>query len=230
MHPDPVDATALRSVLSTRDPQLLGAVLDSADVAHDGPDEGAAELADKLVSALWWRTHSPAGQLVAQDDLGAMVDRVATKLGVDVGGGDTWQRLEALTEAMVPANRPVDMADLSDDTKARLRRTAWGQFFGWSGVGASVASRMASVRLLALMKGPVWNIIRFLPKVGPVMVGLKGATGTVAAASGPVGVLLALATLNSALGPRYDRALPLLVGVGLVARNPLVVVPGGAET
>lgn len=225
MADDRIDAGALRSALSERDPHLLAAVLDSADVAHDGADEGAAELADKLVSALWWRTHSPAGQVLAQDDLGRLVDRVGGRLGVDTGEGDPLARLGALTDALLPDNRPLDLGALSPDTRKRLRRAAWGQLLGWSGVGGAVASRLAAVRLLAVMKGPVWDLVRFLPKVGPALVTLKGATGTVAAASGPVGVVLALATLNHALGPRYDRALPLLVGAGLVLRNPLTVVP-----
>lgn len=225
MSAERIDAAALRAALSERDPALLSAVLDSGDVANDGADEGAAELADKLVSALWWRTHSPAGQVVAQDSLGQLVDRVSKRLGVDAGEGDDLARLAALTDALVPDNRPLALGELSPDTRKRLKRAAWGQVFGWGGVGGAVGSRLAAVRLLALMKGPVWDLLRFLPKVGPALVTLKGATGTVAAVSGPVGVVLALATLNHALGPRYDRALPLLVGAGLVLRNPLTVVP-----
>jgi len=224
---DRVQAADVRAALSDRDPRLLAAVLDSADVAHDGDTEGAPELADKLVSALWWRTHSPVGQLVAQDDLGQLVDRVARKLGVDVGAGDAWARLAALTDAMVPDRQPLDIDDLPDDAKDRLRRAAWGQVVGWTGVGASLASRLAATRLLGLMAGPVWNLLRLVPKVGPALISFKGAAGVVSVASGPVGVVLALATLNHALGPRHDRALPLLVGAGLVMRNPLVVVPSG---
>ena len=33
---------------------------------------------------------------------------------------------------------------------------------------------------------------------------------------------VALLTLNHTFGPEYDRALPLLLGIGLVCRNPLV--------
>jgi hypothetical protein len=224
---DRVQAADVRAALSERDPRLLAAVLDSSDVAHDGDSEGAPELADKLVSALWWRTHSPVGQLLAQDDLGQLVDRVAAKLGVDVGEGDDWARLAALTDAMVPDRQPLDIDDLPDDAKDRLRRAAWGQVVGWTGVGASVASRLAATRLLGLMAGPVWNLLRWVPKLGPALVSFEGAAGVVSVASGPVGVVLALATLNHALGPRHDRALPLLVGAGLVMRNPLAVVPGG---
>ena len=35
----------------------------------------------------------------------------------------------------------------------------------------------------------------------------------------PVGIGLALLSINGALGPEYDRALPLLLGVGLLRRR-----------
>lgn len=218
-----VDADALRGLLAHRDPALLSAVLDAAHVAHDGVQEGSEALSERLVAALWWRTHTPAGHLVAPDDLGALVDRVADRAGVEVGDGDTWLRLASLTDALVPGNRPVSLDALDPETVRRLRRSAWGQVLGWTGVGASAASRWAAVRTLGLLQGPIFQMLRLLPTVGPVLVKAKGAAGAVAAVSGPVGIALALASLNASLGARYDRALPLLVGVGLVLRNPVVV-------
>ena len=54
-----VDADALRGLLAHRDPALLSAVLDAAHVAHDGVQEGSEALSERLVAALWWRTHTP---------------------------------------------------------------------------------------------------------------------------------------------------------------------------
>ena len=140
-----------------------------------------------------------------------------------MGDGDTWLRLASLTDALVPGDRPVSLDALDPETVRRLRRSAWGQVLGWTGVGASAASRWAAVRTLGLLQGPIFQMLRLLPTVGPVLVKAKGAAGAVAAVSGPVGIALALASLNASLGARYDRALPLLVGVGLVLRNPVVV-------
>lgn len=218
-----IDASALAGLLAHRDPALLSAVLDAADVANDGASEGSGALAERLVAALWWRTHTPAGQVVVPDDLGRMVDRVAERADVQVGDGDTWTRLAALTDALAPGNRPVALDSLDPETVRRLRRSAWGQVAGWTGVGASAASRWAAVRTLGLLRGPLYKMLVLLPRVGPVLATAKGAAGTVAAVSGPVGIALALVSLNASLGPRYDRALPLLVGVGLVLRNPVVV-------
>lgn len=220
---DHVDSVALQAHLARRDPALLAAVLDAAHVANDGLSEGSEALADRLVGALWWRTHTPVGQVAAPDDLGQLVDRVGKKLTVSLPSGDTWTRLAALTDAVVPTNRPVSLHSLDDRTVRKLRRGAWAQLFGWSGVGASAASRWAAVRTLGLLKGPLYNLLVMLPRVGPVLVKVKGAAGAVAAVSGPVGIALALASLNASLGPRYDKALPLLVGVGLVMRNPVAV-------
>ncbi len=221
----PVTPELLQARLGERDAGLLAAVLDAADVAHDGPDEGAEALARKLVAALWWRSHSPVGQVLSPDSLGDLVGRSGKKLGIDLGAGDPWEQLAVLTDALVPSNRPIDLDALPESSRKRLRRGAWRELLGLSGVGSALGSRWASLRLLGLMQGPLWRLLALVPRVGPTLLKVKGATGAVAALSGPFAVLVGLATLNSALGPRYDAALPLLVGAGLVLRNPLATVP-----
>lgn len=225
MPAEPLDATAVHAALSQRDARMLSAVLTAAEVAHDGASEPATELADKLVRALWWRSHSPVGQLVVPDDLGAMVDRTAARLSVGLPEDeDAWARLAALTDALVPSNQPLDLDALPEDDRKRLRRGIAGQVAGWTGVGAAAGGRWASIRLMGLLQGPLWDLLVLLPRVGPGLVKVKGAAGVVASVSGPLGVGIALATLNHALGPRHDRALPLLVGAGLVMRNPLAPI------
>ena len=142
------------SSLGMRKSVTSAAVLDAADVAHDGPDEGAEALARKLVAALWWRSHSPVGHVLAPDSLGDLVGRSGKKLGIDLGAGDPWEQLAVLTDALVPSNRPIDLDALPESSRKRLRRGAWRELLGLSGVGSALGSRWASLRLLGLMQGP----------------------------------------------------------------------------
>ena len=84
-----VTADALRDRLASRDPALLQAVLEASGVRWSPDDQGPA-LADRLVRALWWRTHSPLGQAVAPAALDGLLDEVGGRLQLDLGPGDAW--------------------------------------------------------------------------------------------------------------------------------------------
>ena len=224
MNPSPVSRSDLEALLADKDPELLSAVLTAADVAHDGAGEGAGKLADRLVSTLWWRSHSPARQAVAPRSLDAIVDRAGRKLGVSLGDGDVWSRLDRLTTRLLDRAEPVRIDDLPPEVRSKLERTVWAKVLGTSAAGSAAAARVASLKLLELASGPTWRLLTMLPKLGPALIAVRGGAGTVAAASGPVGVVLALVTLNSVFGPTDDTALPLLLGVGLACRQPLQVV------
>lgn len=218
-----VTRAELQQALSAKEAPALRAVLDAAEVRYAEVDT-AERLAERLAKALWWRTHSPAGQVLLPDDLDDLVDRAARRLRLELPEGDTWERLEALTAELLPRGRPVSLDDLDPAVRKRLARTVWLQLLGTTAAGGAVGSRFLAMRVLGWTAGPVWDLIRFLPKIGPALVGLRTGAGTVAAVSGPVGIALAVASLNSVLGPRYDEALPLLLGVGLLCRNPLAEV------
>ena len=215
-----ITRSQLQKTLSAKDHNALRAVLDASEVRYEEGD-GSERLADRLVAALWWRTHSPAGQVLIPDDLGQLLDRSARRLDLELGEGDTWSRLEALTTELLPAHRPISVDQLDPEVRKRLTRTIWLQLFGTAAAGGAAGSRIAAMRLLTWTSGPLWDLLLLLPKVGPALGTLKTGAGTVAAVSGPVGIALALASLNSLLGPRYDQALPLLLGVGLLCRNPI---------
>lgn len=219
-----VSRAELREVLAAKDAQTLSAVLVAADIAHDGPEEGAERLAERLVGALWWRTHSPARNVVLPQSLDAIVDRIERKLRLDLGTGDVWARLETLTSQLLDRAEPIGLEDLDAATRKRLRRVIFAQVFGVGAAGTAAGARFASLKLLQWASGPTWRLITMLPQVGPVLLGIRSGVGTVAAVSGPVGVVMALLTLNSVFGPTDDKALPLLLGVGLACRQPLQVV------
>lgn len=209
----------LRARLAERDPDLMRAVLEASDVSWRDDDDAEA-LARRLVQALWWRTHSPAGQTLMPDSLDDLVERYAQKLGVLLPEADVYARLQALTQHALPSTgQPLELQNLDEAVKKKLSRPVWGRLAGASGSGSAFGAGWLARRVLAGTVGPVWSVLARLPYVGPAVVAIRTSAGTVLSLSGPVGIGLALLTLNSLLGARYDRGLPLLVGAGLVLRD-----------
>ena len=217
----PVAQKELESILASRDPKLLERVLDVGEVWFpDGAD--APELAKRLTNALWRRTHSPLGRMVVPDALDDIVDTVEKKLKLDLGEGEVWSRLDAMTDELLTTDRLLTYDELPPKSKKKLEKALWLDLAGVGTAGGAAASRWMARNLLKWTKGPLWDLIKLIPRVGPVLGTIRGSAGTVAAVSGPLGVTVALLTLNHTFGPEYDRALPLLLGIGLVCRNPLV--------
>lgn len=210
----------VQEILAKRDRRQLERVLDVAEVWFP-EDADADELARRLADALWWRTHSPAGQTLLPNALDDLVDKYERKLGLDLGEGDVWRRLDRLTTEMLPTERVLSVDELDPETRARLEKAIWLDLTGVSAAGSSAAARWAARTLLKWTKGPLWELIKLIPRVGPVLTTIRIGASRVAAVSGPLGIFIALLTLNHTLGPNYDRALPLLVGIGLVCRNPI---------
>ncbi len=214
-----VPSSELQERLASRDPNLIRAVLEASDVSWRDDDD-ANELARRLVAALWWRTHSPAGQALLPDSLDDLVDRYGQKLGVPLPTGDAYARLQALASQALPAvHAPLALEALDEEIKQKLRRPVWGRLAGASGSGGAFGAGWVARKVLGGMVSPLWSVLARLPYVGPAVIAVRSGAGTVLSLSGPVGIGLALLTLNSLLGPRYDRGLPLLVGAGLILRD-----------
>ncbi len=210
----------LQQLLSEKDPVALAAVLEAAEVPLGGATE-APDLAAKLVRSLWWRTHTPAGVFVMPDDLDALIDRVASKAGVaeQLGQGQTWDRLEALTATLVPQDRPLRLEELDPAVVRKLQSSQWVSWVGVGTAGTAAGGQALARLVLTLFKGPIGDILPFLPKIGPIAIGVKKAAQLIARISGPLGIGVALLTLNHAMGADLDKAAPLLVGVGLLMRS-----------
>lgn len=210
----------LQELLSKRDSRQLERVLDASEVWFPEGADGD-ELARRLVDALWWRTHSPLGKAILPDALDDLLDRYEKKLGMELGDGDAWRRLESLTAKLLPADRVLSVEELPEEARAKLEKALWLDMAGVSVAGGSAGARWAARTLLKWTRGPLWDLIKLIPRVGPILGGIRTGAGKVAMVSGPLGITVALLTLNHTLGPDYDRALPLLLGVGLVSRNPV---------
>ena len=207
---------SVREVLSGADPTSLRAVLESSGISTDDKSDSDS-LSQKLVRALWWRTHTPIGLLAVPDSLGKLVDRTAhrLKLPLDAALND-WDRLDSLTEQLLTRCEGVDaLDDLDPKHINRLKRSQWLAWSGASVAGGTAASGYLSQQLLR-MTAPYRTLLPLIPGVGPALVAARRGVEQVARFSTPVSITLALASANQALGPEYDRALALLLGVALV--------------
>ncbi len=204
-------------------PDDLAAVLQAADLAPADPHDPAA-LAEQIVAALWSRTHTPLGNAVMPASLDRLVDRVARKTDTTLPQGDAWARLDALTRALLPGGRVTRLDAVRPETLDRLRKTLWPAWTGVAGGAGAAGSRLAALELLRRTTGPIWDLLPRVPTVGPVFAGIRKGATTIARVSAPVGIALALLSLNQTFGPEDDKALPLLLGVGLLLRDAPQVV------
>lgn len=179
----------------------------------------ARELAELLVARLWWRTHTPVEHVALPGTLDRLVDRVGRKLEIDLPAGDAWTRLDALTWRLLPQGRVQTLDRLDEQTRQRLRKRLWPAWTGVAGGASAAGSRLAALKLLQVTTGPIWDLVPLVPKVGPIFLGLRKGAVFVARVSGPVGIALALLSLNQSFGAEDDQALPLLLGVGLLVRD-----------
>lgn len=215
-----IDRERLIEILSACPPAELAAVLRAAGM-RVSEDAEAEAMARRIARALWWRTHTPVGALAVPDTLDAIVDRVEARAKLDLGEGDVVTRLVALVGALAPdaeGDVSIAAADAAAHPANRRLRAGlpWGAFVGTSAAGGAVGARWVSTGFLRLTKGPIGRILPFLPKVGPAYIALRKGAQLVAKVAGPAGVAMSLASINAALGPEHDRAVPLLVGLGLV--------------
>ena len=183
----PIAQKELESILAGRDPSLLERVLDVGEVWFpDGAD--AEDLAKRLTNALWRRTHSPLGRRGVPDSLDDIIDMVAKKLKLELGEGEIWDQLDALTDALLTTDRMLTHEELSATDRKKLEKALWIDLAGVSTAGGAAASRCLARGLLKWTKGPLWDFLKLIPRVGPVLGTIRGRAGTGAGREGARGV------------------------------------------
>ena len=214
----PINRHSLSEHIAQAPHELICEVLTQAKIDHD-PKNTTVELAELLTKKLWWKAHTPIGYQIAQHTLESILAIYAQKLDIQLEGEGGWTQLKSLTDQLVPIDTDISFENLPEDLRDRLRSSAWKTVTGAGGTATAAGSRWAAVRILGAMTGPIWQWLRFVPKLGPVLIGVRTAAGWVATLSGPIAVASAIYTVNQALGPRWDDALPLLLGIGLIQRH-----------
>ena len=205
--------------LADHPPEALRAILLAAKVG-DGGHESAEALADRVARKLWWSFCTPLGYAMDRTTLEQIVEHVAKRLNVAHrvdSRADVWGQLEGLTSALVPEvpDTPgITMDDVGPAARRHLR-PSWKRALALGGgAGSAWGARTASGVVLGFLDGPLGRILPLLPPVAPWVRTVYGGASAVRVVSGPLGVALAVLSANQALGTRYERLLPLLLGVG----------------
>lgn len=228
----PVRKADLSHALAIHDPDALGRVLDAARVSRRGA-VAPHELADRVADGLWWGWCTPVGYVVDRVCLEDIVADVSRRLGLtaDVADeGDVWVQLGALLDALARRhgvathatrdNPGVAYEDL-DPVQARLSPGWFPGAATAGGAAGSFAAGVAGRLVVTVGNTPVGRLLPFVPYVGPLWKGVRTAGGVAAVAGTPLSIALALISINQGLGTRYDKVVPLLLGVAALRPVPV---------
>lgn len=206
------DLTARLRQLS--DEQLAGLLaLTGKEASADAPEE-------RIAAQLWWAWCTPLGYVVDTTTLDQMVDVLAKKLDVldAAGDDDAVDRLGRLTSRL--ALDAQQLADgLPDDVKKQLKNPWMLSGVSLGGATASLGATHLGAAILKLGAGPIGRLLPLIPAVAKWWKPIRAGAGVAASAGGPLAIVLALAAANQALGRRYEKALPLLIGMGALAED-----------
>jgi hypothetical protein len=215
----------LQRSLAFQDPAALLLILQAAEVDPRGA-ESSPDLAARIADAIWWNYSTPLGYVTERSSLEDIVRHLARKLGVaDRVDPDSpvWDQVAALTSALVAevTDSGVPFDRLDPAAQERLRSSWWPPIGLGTGAGGAFATRWGSARVLALLRSPIGRLLPYLPGVGPWVGGARTALSAVHLVSGPLGIALAVLSVNAALGTNYRRLVPLVLGVGALRPSPV---------
>lgn len=220
----PVRKADLSHTLAVLDADALGRVLDAAGVGRRGAI-AAHELADRIADGLWWGWCTPVGYVVDRVVLEDIVADVTRKLGLSAevaDEGDVWAQLGALLDTLARRHgvathaTPENPGVAFDDLDAVHGRLAPGWFPGAATAGGAAGAFTAGVAgrlVVSIGNTPIGRLLPLVPYVGPAWRGVRTASGIAAIAGTPLSLALALISINQGLGTRYDKVVPLLLGV-----------------
>jgi len=211
-----VSRADLASSLAMQDGDALRAILTAADLPAS-PTDSPRVLAERITTAIWWNWQTPLGFAAIEPSLEAVVADVAHRLRVYVpGDGEGFGMIADLTQGLLEDlnRRGIRIDDLPPEAQARLGR----RWVGTAGLGAGAAGSGAawwgSGKVLGWLSSPIGRWLPYLPRIGPWFGAIRTGAGAVYLVSGPLGIALAVLSVNSALGANYRRLVPLLLGVG----------------
>ena len=126
--------------------------------------------------------------------------------------------LDEFTAQLLPTQSEISIDALPEDIQKQLRTSLTQTFLGLGTTSTSIVSRLLGKKVLELLTLPLLQWLRLIPKVGPILISIRGAANVVVGLSGPLGIAATLWTVNSMLGPKWDRCIILLLGIGLLRK------------
>ena len=213
--------TELHHILSQYPKPLLIEILESNQFTV--PKDASAESTAKTIAEeVWKQSHTPLSEWVKPKSLEQILQIYSQKLDIDIDDtASVAQQLEELRVAIMSQNPDVQLSDIPNELKDRLEQSIIPNILGFSAAGGAVGTRWAAFKFLDWTNSKWLDLIKFIPKIGPTIIVVRGIAGTVARFSGPIGIAIALWSVNQSLGPKWDRCLGLLLGISLCLQTPV---------
>lgn len=201
----------------------LRSILISARMEPPPKEANRDEIIDVIVSTIWSSSHTPIGQFVSPHHLGDIVEEVSQKLSLSLSSEsrenrDDFDLLDELTTKLLPTQKEISIDELPEDIQKQLKTSLTQTFLGLGTTSTSIVSRLLGKKVLHILTLPLLQWLKLIPKVGPILISIRGAANVVVGLSGPLGIAATLWTVNSMLGPKWDRCIILLLGIGLLRK------------
>jgi len=167
-----------------------------------------------LVNGIWSNSHTPIGGFVAPMSLEEIIQIYAKKLDTPIDSkADVQSQLGALRSKVMAGCNNIDISDIPPEVLDRLQRSVIPSVVSAGAAGGAATTRWAAYKILAWTASKWLNIIKLIPQIGPAIITIRSTAGVLARVSGPVGVALAIWSINNHLGPKWDQCLGLLMGL-----------------
>ena len=167
-----------------------------------------------LVNAIWSNSHTPIGGFVAPMSLEEIIQIYAKKLDSPIDSkADVQSQLGSLRSKVMAGCNNIDISDIPPEVLDRLQRSVIPSVVSAGAAGGAATTRWAAYKILAWTASKWLNIIKLIPQIGPAIITIRSTAGVLARVSGPVGVALAIWSINNHLGPKWDQCLGLLMGL-----------------
>ncbi|MBT3221934.1 MAG: hypothetical protein HN348_22900 [Proteobacteria bacterium] len=219
----PVTKKDVEDTLAVQSPEAMRAILEAAQVSPRSAST-ERELAARIADAIWWNYCTPLGYVADRTDLEHIVAHVGRKLkATELTGDDAWEQLKSLTKTLVhqTESHGVSIEDLDPKAQARVSGSWLPTIAYGSSASGSLGAAWTSAKFLTFAKGPIGRIIIRIPPIAPYFKLVKSGAQAVSIVAGPLGVALAVLTVNASLGSNFYRLVPLLLGVGALGPKPL---------
>ena len=205
----------------------LSAILQSIDITNDDLKSDAESLeanrkmlAEQLTDVLWDKTHTPIGQVLRPNTLEDIASELAQLLDIECKDKENgWAMVDEICNELLPPGKELQFEEISEEHERQLKRSVAGFIGGIGTAGSAYLSRIASLKIIQILSTPLLPLLKLIPSVGPALITIRTAAGLVFRLSGPIGILAAIWSINSALGPDWEKALRILLGVGLLRRS-----------
>ena len=201
----------------------LRSILMSAKLEPPAKEASRDEIIDVIVSAIWSSSHTPVGQFVSPHCLSDIIEQLSQKLSISLSNQKGLEQndldiLDEFTTKLLPTQKEISIDELPKDIRRQLKTSLTQTFLGLGTTSTSLMSRLLGKKVLDILALPLLQWLRLIPKVGPILISIRGAANVVVGLSGPLGIAATLWTVNSMLGPKWDRCIILLLGIGLLRK------------